>query len=178
MYKLLLSEKWKLTFGAETPPSPSVSHALPDIAHDSCFVLLFPFALHDFASTEWRATGVYSSSWGLIWDVTGRVHPWEQSVIIVFLISSYDLFSDHSWRWRVDGYVLLLVFLSVSYSAVWGEVELLPFVSRSRPPTIVRGHWGGATQRSAAEEDRPVRPWKGKKPPVGGVFFLISLISI
>lgn len=41
-------------------------------------------------------------------------------------------------------------------------MELLPFVSRSYPPSFVRGHRGGATQHSDAEEDRPVSPRKGK----------------
>lgn len=52
--------------------------------------------------------------------------------------------------------------ISLLCSANGGEVELLPLISRPRAPTLLCGHWGGATQRFAAKEDWAVSAGKGK----------------
>ena len=77
------------------------------------------------------------------------------------------LFSVSCGGEKTDGNCVFLsspgVFVGRFCSADGGEMELLPLVSGSRAPTFVCGHGGGASQRSAAEEDRPVDPREGER---------------
>lgn len=85
--------------------------------------------------------------------MSGWARPWGWDVLIWSSVSSCGRFSDD-----------LFHLPDPPLSDDGGEVELLPLVPRSRSPIVLRGHWGGANQRYAAEEDRPVDLGEGKTP--------------
>lgn len=120
-----------------------------------------------------RPTGIYSSSSELKLKQTFLDGYTPESVIcelaldVTFMACFLIIVPDNKW-FSFSFFILPCIFFLCS--ADGGEVELLPFVSRPRAPTFLRGHWGGATQRFAAEEDRPVGPRKGKTSDQTGWF--------
>lgn len=125
-----------------------------------------------------RPTGIYSSSSELKLKQTFLDGYTPESVIcelaldVTFMACFLIIVPDNKW-FSFSFFILPCIFFLCS--ADGGEVELLPFVSRPRAPTFLRGHWGGATQRFAAEEDRPVGPRKGKTSDQTGLINVAGL---
>lgn len=87
---------------------------------------------------------------------------WQLALNFAFMIYFSHFCGKQHTATRILTFGLYPSCISCPRSADGGEVELLPFDPRSCTPTLLRGHWGGATQRDAAEEDWPVDPREGK----------------
>lgn len=140
-----------------------------------CFppVLLLYMILHSLSDGP---TGLYSSSselklkQTLLDGYTPASVIWQLALNFTFMICFLCFLVANDTRQRPHFSVFVLPRTFCPRSADGGEVELLPFVPRSRTPTFLRGHGGGATQHVAAEEDWPVNPREGKASDRTGRF--------